>query len=204
MTFVIVCETTEQEGQLVHKCYDYTIPVDTKMVELNLRGNARVGECYEIGPDASIELTFLQLTNILQNGVTFHWPDFQVNLIGDVLHITTEVTCHKKGSLGVLEGRFGGRPFSWKIGFVRDPQGLLKESYKIGKQHKVVLRYAPLPEVQEVFEIVEAYEFGYSDVKMSSPKEKWDEDDKENKKKRKTAPKGKAGKNGGRKALECC
>ncbi|EGT53993.1 hypothetical protein CAEBREN_15051 [Caenorhabditis brenneri] len=139
-------------------------------------------------------------TFIHKGGVDDLQSGFDLEVIDGVVHIKTIVFCFKKECLKDGQENFGDLPFSRELGRVRDPQGRLKKSFKEGRQHTVIVRYAPVAGEPEVFEIADVFDFVNGKEKLPPPENRNDEDDKENDKKKKPAKKGKAGKAARRRA----
>ncbi|EGT37517.1 hypothetical protein CAEBREN_02851 [Caenorhabditis brenneri] len=141
-SYCVVCEIAQ--GQIT--VFDFT---KQQLTILPSNSNAAIGEFYRSGRNGA-------LTSV--DPEVFVKESLEFSVKRSKTHIKTFVICPKSDTLSSsLKNTFSGKPWSPLLGFVRDPKGMLADSFEKGRRHEVLLKYSPISDT--VFDVVNVTNF---------------------------------------------
>ncbi|CAL2034002.1 unnamed protein product [Caenorhabditis brenneri] len=87
----------------------------------------------------------------------------------ETVQIGTYVICAKSDTLsdGPLKEKYADKAWSPYFGFVRDPKGMLVDSFKNGRRHEVTVVYAPTEDT--IFDVIAVKNFKTKSKKAVQP-----------------------------------
>ncbi|CAL2034214.1 unnamed protein product [Caenorhabditis brenneri] len=141
-SYCVVCEIAQ--GQIT--VFDFT---KQQLATLHRNSNAAIGGFYRVGRNGA-------LTSV--DPEVFVKESLEFSVKRNQTHIKTFVICPKSDTLSSsLRNEFSGKPWSPLLGFVRDPKGMLADSFEKGRRHEVLLKYSPNGD--PVFDVVDVTNF---------------------------------------------
>lgn len=132
----------------------------TKIILPNIFENLEIGTFYKFNKDKAT----------VDSAARYLFKD-PFEMVEEELQTTTLVVCPQKEALKKEDfGKlYQGKVFSPYLGFVSDPMGLLKKSFKLGKLHKVTVKFSPATD--NAFEVVCIGDFGLDSRLKAQEKE---------------------------------
>ncbi|EGT37390.1 hypothetical protein CAEBREN_15297 [Caenorhabditis brenneri] len=141
-SYCVVCEIAQ--GQIT--VFDFT---KQQLTTLPNKSSAAIGGFYRVGRNGA-------LTSV--DPEVFVKESLEFSVKRSTTHIKTFVICPKSDTLSSsLKTEFSGKPWSPLLGFVRDPKGMLADSFEKGRRHEVFLKYSPAADT--VFDVVDVTNF---------------------------------------------